>query len=125
MERSRGCARTRQQQSATRRRGPGQLWSDGGVRPGTDRIDDDEHGHAVALWDNDGAIPVVGDEPNDHRDRRPGASGGKGFEGERSIPSPEPNVQHWVCWLLMRNSSGASSVGSDFWPFVSFGSGSS
>ena len=38
-------------------------------------------------------MQVVVDEPNHHWARRPGAVGGMGFEGERSIPSPEPNVR--------------------------------
>ena len=46
------------------------------------------HGH-----DHDGAMQLVGDEPMHCRERRLGATQGKGFEGERSIPSPEPNVR--------------------------------
>ena len=38
-------------------------------------------------------MQVVGDEPSHVRERRPGATGGKGFEGECSIPSPDPNVR--------------------------------
>ncbi len=31
---------------------------------------------------------VAGDEPVHHRERRSGAAGSKGIEGERSLPSP-------------------------------------
>ena len=50
------------------------------------RVGDDyaAHGH-----DHDGAPAVVGDEPMHCRERRPGARHGKGFEGARSIPSPD------------------------------------
>ena len=57
-------------------------WPDGGVRPDTYRIDEDG-----------GAAQVVFDEPICHRERRSGANGGQGFEGARSIPSPDPNVR--------------------------------
>ena len=50
-------------------------------------------------------MQVVGDEPSHFRERRPGATGGKGFEGERSIPSPEPNVAH------VESTTGAVAVG--------------
>ena len=46
------------------------------------------HGH-----DHDGAMQLVGDEPTHFRERRLGATQGKGFEGARSIPSPVPNVR--------------------------------
>ena len=51
------------------------------------------HGRAVAVCDYDGAIQAVGDAPNEIWERRSGATGGRGFEGGRSIPSPDPNVR--------------------------------
>ena len=64
-----------------------------------DRIDEDDYsangrGLAAAVRDHDGAMYVVGDEPVHRRGHQPGATGGRGFEGERSIPSPELNVAH-------------------------------
>ena len=52
------------------------------------------HGHAVALRDYDGAVQVVGDEPNLHRGAVRARQAGKGFEGGAAAPSPEFNVQH-------------------------------
>ena len=74
----------------------GQLWPAGRIaaRHGTaSTTTASGHGHAVTLCDYDGAMQVVGDEPSHVRERRPGATGGKGFEGECSIPSPDPNVR--------------------------------
>ena len=50
------------------------------------RVGDDytAHGH-----DHDGAPAVVGDEPMHIREPRMSATGGKGFEGGRSSPSPD------------------------------------
>ena len=61
------------------------------------RVGDDyaAHGH-----DHDGAMQVVGDEPMYFRTRRLNATGGKGFEGARSIPSPVAMCGHCVGWLL-------------------------
>ena len=33
------------------------------------------------MCDYDGAMQVVGDKPNRHREQGPGTTGGKGFEG--------------------------------------------
>ena len=81
----------------TRRRGRRRLWPDGGIRPDTDRIDDDYpasgHGQAVALCDNDGEAEVVGDEPIHCRERRPGAAGSRGSRG-RSVPLPDSQCTH-------------------------------
>ena len=70
-----------------------------GVRTDTDRIDDDrvppnEHGRAVAVGGHDVAMQVVGDEPIHHRERRPGATGGQGFEGGRSVPLARAQCTH-------------------------------
>ena len=56
--------------------------------------------HAVATCDYGGAMQVVGDEPNHHLERRAGATGGKGFEGEAKPPLARfPMYAHWVGWL--------------------------
>ena len=81
----------------TRRRGRRRLWPDGGIRPDTDRIDDDYpatgHGQAVALCDNDGEAEVVGVEPIHCRERQPGAAGSRGSRG-RSVPLPDSQCTH-------------------------------
>ena len=59
-------------------------------RAGADRVDDDG-GRAFGTGD-DNFTEVVGAEPHHHRVRRQGAAGGKGFEGERSFPSPDGKV---------------------------------
>ena len=50
------------------------------------RVGDDYTAHR---HDHDGATAVVDDEPMHCRERRPGARRSKGFEGARSIPSPD------------------------------------
>ena len=76
------------------------------VRPGTDRIDDDggvpknEHGHAVAVCYDGGAMQVV--RRRAEHQRKP-AGCGRGKESEGSIPSPVPMCTHWVGWLLIPN----------------------
>ena len=61
------------------------------------RVGDDyaAHGH-----DHDGAMQVIGDEPMHFQERRPSATGGKGFEGGRSLPSPVAMCGHCVGWLM-------------------------
>ena len=51
-------------------------------RPARHRVGDDyaAHGH-----DQDGATAVIGDEPMHFRERRPSATGGKGFEGAEPL----------------------------------------
>ena len=45
-------------------------------------------------------MQAVGDEPLYFRVRRPSATGGKGFEGARSNPSPVAMCGHCVGWLI-------------------------
>ena len=70
------------------------------------RVGDDyaAHGH-----DHDGAMQVIGDEPMHFQERRPSATGGKGFEGGRSLPSPVAMCGHCVGWLMAPNAVNALS----------------
>ena len=61
---------------------------------------DHDSGHDSVRWsrrgDHGDAMQVVGDEPNDSPERRPGASGGRGFEGGAASPLASPMCTHWV-----------------------------
>ncbi len=46
-------------------------------------------------------MQVAGNGPDRHPGQWPDTVGGKGFEGERSLPSPAPMYAHWVGWLLI------------------------
>ena len=46
------------------------------------------------MRDNNGEVEVIGDEPNQTGSGGRAQPAAKGSKGERSIPSPEPNVAH-------------------------------
>ena len=83
----------------------GQLCPQAGLRPTRDRLDDDgerirPRRRPVRQRRRDAGGRRRADPLPE---RRTGATGGQGFEGERSIPSPDPNVAHWVGWLMTPN----------------------
>ena len=66
-----------------------------------DRVPANEHDLAGTVFKHGDAAQMAGDGSDHHPVHRPGAVSGKGFEGERSIPSPAPMYAHWVGWLVV------------------------
>ena len=79
--------------------GQGNCRPQAGLRPGTDRIDDDKHGGGEDVSDDGGTTQVLGDEPVRHRERL-GAAVVEGFEGEAQLPLASPLCTQGVCKSL-------------------------
>ena len=75
-----------------------------GPRIDDDRVPANEHGRAVAVGGHDGAMQVVGNEP-EHATGRAGQArpAARGSKGSAASPRQSPMYAHWVGWLMAPN----------------------
>lgn len=81
-----------------------------GAGLGAGFLERDEHDLALAVtvFEHGDATQVARDGSDQHPGHRLGAVGGKGFEGERSIPLPAPMCAHWG-WPIVSDHEPAAS----------------